>query len=143
MKKISKTLGVAALAAALIAGQAQACTPVPGNVLVPHWPIAGEQIRFPSHLAGDHGPAACARQEDARAAREMVASVSAAWHRGEEAHYQGIPGCVFLLADKFYDIAEVATPFNDAAFYRVPLSNGDLVWIYITAPTMVPVAVCR
>jgi hypothetical protein len=143
MRRSIKAIGAAILTAALITGQAIACVPVSGDVLVPHWPVVGEQIRFPSHYAGDHGPAACSTQQAARAAVEMVAHVSAAWHRGEDAHYQDIPGCVFLLANKFYDIVDAARPFNDAAYYRVAMSNGDLVWTYVDHPTMVPVAVCQ
>jgi hypothetical protein len=46
MRRSIKAIGAAVLTAALITNQAQACTPVPSDIMAPRWPIVGETLHF-------------------------------------------------------------------------------------------------
>lgn len=131
MRRSIKAIGAAVLAAALITSQAQACTPVPGNVMVPHWPGVGEFLVFHN----DYDAGVCPTPEEAKSFFEANALIKA----GHSVDVK-TPGCFWLRANATYEIHEVGQQYNDAVFYRV---GPDWLWIFVANPAMVPVAVCE
>ena len=126
-----KTAGMAVLCAALITSQVQACTPVPGSAMVPHWAGVGEFLVFHN----EHDAGVCPTPELARTFFEAVALIKS----GNSVDVN-TPGCFWLRANATYEIHAVGQRFNDAVFYRV---GPDWLWIFVANPTMVSVAVCE